>query len=65
MQTPRTREQRHPTRPTRGTPAEEEREPAAFPDPVDEASAESMIASDPPARSGLRLGPARKPRRRP
>jgi len=32
-------------------------------DPVDEASADSMIASDPPARSGVRLGPAKRPRR--
>jgi len=32
-------------------------------DSVDEASADSMIASDPPAYSGMRLGPAKKPRR--
>jgi hypothetical protein len=36
--------------------------PARYEDPVDEASEESMIASDPPARSGLRLGPAKRKR---
>jgi len=46
------------------SPVGEPRAPAGYEDPVDEASADSMIASDPPARSGLRLGPAKRPRRR-
>jgi len=41
-----------------------ERPGASRRDPVDEASEESMIASDPPASSGMRLGPARRPPRR-
>lgn len=41
----------------------DEEAPARYEDPVDESSAESMIASDPPARSGVRLGPAKRPRR--
>jgi G6PDH family F420-dependent oxidoreductase len=35
-----------------------------YEDPVDQASAESMIASDPPARSGVRLGPAKPAKRK-
>lgn len=42
----------------------DEEQPARYEDPVDESSADSMIASDPPARSGVRLGPARKRARR-
>lgn len=64
MQTPKPDEGRRPTRPPREAATKKEREQTGFMDPVDEASAESMIASDPPARSGLRLGPAKKPRKR-
>lgn len=59
-------ETRHPDgrrRPPAPPPGDAERAPARYEDPVDEASAESMIASDPPARSGVRLGPAKRPRR--
>lgn len=64
MQTPKPGEERRPARPARRPAPEAEQEAARFEDPVDEASAESMIASDPPARSGLRLGPAKQPRRK-
>ena len=43
--------------------ARQDEGPPGYEDPVDETSADSMIASDPPARSGVRLGPARRKRR--
>jgi hypothetical protein len=63
MQTPKPGEQRRPAQPSR-VPADDENERARIEDSVDQASAASMIASDPPARSGFRLGPAKKPRRK-
>ena len=41
----------------------DEDQPDRYEDPVDESSADSMITSDPPARSGVRLGPAKRKRR--
>jgi hypothetical protein len=38
--------------------------PPNYPDPVDQASADSMDASDPPSTSGLHIGPPRRPSRR-
>lgn len=35
-------------------------EPPVYEDPLDETSAESMITSDSPARSLVRLGPAKR-----
>jgi hypothetical protein len=43
---------------------EPEDAPARYEDPVDEASAESMDASDPPARGTARIGPAKRGARR-
>ena len=43
----------------------DEDQPARYEDPVDEASEASMIASDPPARSGVRIGPAKRRRSEP
>lgn len=65
MQTPKPGQERRPRRAAQRRPEpahDEEEAPARYEDPVDEASAESMIASDPPARSGLRLGPAKRKR---
>jgi len=49
--------------PRPGADRERRPDPEPFDDPVDEASAESMVASDPPAR-GLHIGGARPPRER-
>jgi hypothetical protein len=54
---PRRRDPREPRR----EPPEGDESLARYEDPVDEASADSMVASDPPASSATRVG---KPRRR-
>jgi len=51
-------------RPERQELPEPEDQPARYEDPVDEASAESMDASDPPPHGTARLGPAKRGARR-
>lgn len=70
MQTTKPGDERRPQRgesePTQQTPTRnpDDGDEVRYEDPVDEASAQSMIASDPPARSGFRVGPPKKTRRK-